>query len=807
LWRGVACLVERIVSRTKPILGLSSHHVLMNLLDSPFAAAPRSHLNPHVSPVQKPAKLPLNSLPQRSPTSQSSNQASKALHLSFQDAGSAKTAPSLEREAAAAGQMCVLRETQSVSRSLQRQRPSVADLRESFERISRPAEKESGPKTPVKLRTSMSTSICYTDRKNIDCSLGDTRGSSRRPIATPDQSPSCRVESTTCPVISTGAELTTKPSLFIKQGPPSRSYPALPCLTPLALPTGKSSWSRLSMFAKSKPENPSSREDKTGDVYVQPHGADTTKAIRHSGNDFPHSSPIHPLLLSGSEATAVAEMGVKPDPINERISLSDATLPDPNCWIEEFGTDVDLSLPTEVHSSPQCEGQPPHRPNKVADLRRLFDRSSSRPLAGFHRQKQTLPNLGLSHLNLDRDESPTPPGFAAPSPTSQKPGTPPALTTEIGINDFSCSFMDGDAAHLYTSSPAKSKPRRDLLPESLARTSCESFLQQRIIKFEHMKSQSESEDSEIHSCQAQRRKHILTSDSSPLDASGPIPVVPKPGRKGHPVRSVWRRISNSFTQSFDGSDNYSHSQVQSRYRSSYQESSHDYTGSPPSRNQLPSLRASRKSFPLLQRLSSRGSSHIFGMDGGNHSTPNTALENCTLSRVDSPNNTPRPEQEDLQKPSRVQTPSDHKVQKKAQKRAEKLEKQGRRERRRWRRIEKDLEKHTPLNMPRVSSGAPATLAVPVGDVKEQERSWGKQTSSGFMVRQADLGSQELVHPRPDRPGQVRKIVDLYKEKSSSMLRIASGHLSIGRGRTRDGGSDAKDKRQAKQTTEETGSTG
>ncbi|KAK7918229.1 hypothetical protein PG985_010103 [Apiospora marii] len=59
--------------------------------------------------------------------------------------------------------------------------------------------------------------------------------------------------------------------------------------------------------------------------------------------------------------------------------------------------------------------------------------------------------------------------------------------------------------------------------------------------------------------------------------------------------------------------------------------------------------------------------------------------------------------------------------------------------------------------------------------RRRERSWGKITASGFMVRQAKV--DELHQPKPQRPGQVKKIVNMYKEKSSSLLRIVSGNQS------------------------------
>ncbi|KAI0006817.1 hypothetical protein F4779DRAFT_620173, partial [Xylariaceae sp. FL0662B] len=63
--------------------------------------------------------------------------------------------------------------------------------------------------------------------------------------------------------------------------------------------------------------------------------------------------------------------------------------------------------------------------------------------------------------------------------------------------------------------------------------------------------------------------------------------------------------------------------------------------------------------------------------------------------------------------------------------------------------------------------------------KEKENSWSKKTASGFVVRQAtDI---KLRHPKPRRPGQVKKIVNLYKEKATSGISIKRGGDKGGNG--------------------------
>ncbi|OTA70773.1 hypothetical protein K449DRAFT_380846 [Hypoxylon sp. EC38] len=56
--------------------------------------------------------------------------------------------------------------------------------------------------------------------------------------------------------------------------------------------------------------------------------------------------------------------------------------------------------------------------------------------------------------------------------------------------------------------------------------------------------------------------------------------------------------------------------------------------------------------------------------------------------------------------------------------------------------------------------------------KKKERSWSTKTASGFVVRQ--INDIKLKHPKPRRPGQVKKIVNMYKEKSTSGIRLGKG---------------------------------
>lgn len=49
--------------------------------------------------------------------------------------------------------------------------------------------------------------------------------------------------------------------------------------------------------------------------------------------------------------------------------------------------------------------------------------------------------------------------------------------------------------------------------------------------------------------------------------------------------------------------------------------------------------------------------------------------------------------------------------------------------------------------------------------KKKDRSWSKKTESGFVVRHANV--EKIREPKPRRPDQVKKLVNLYREKSNS----------------------------------------
>lgn len=49
--------------------------------------------------------------------------------------------------------------------------------------------------------------------------------------------------------------------------------------------------------------------------------------------------------------------------------------------------------------------------------------------------------------------------------------------------------------------------------------------------------------------------------------------------------------------------------------------------------------------------------------------------------------------------------------------------------------------------------------------RKRDRSWGKKTESGFVIRHAEV--EKIRQPKPSRPGQVKKLVNFYRDRTSS----------------------------------------
>ncbi|ETS84181.1 hypothetical protein PFICI_02206 [Pestalotiopsis fici W106-1] len=400
---------------------------------------------------------------------------------------------------------------------------------------------------------------------------------------------------------------------------------------------------------------------------------------------------------------------------------------------KDFGTQTELSYNHGAFCVLAEDGGSAQGNERVPELLKLFDRSSSGSMMSFARQFNAI-----SH---------------------QTQSTPPALTTEIAVDDFDCTFLDGQDK-LEPSSPT---------PPAVDHG---SPIKDRIKHFEHLHRRSQS-----HATASNNASHV----SVVMNGAGePVSTVHKVVGSHHPVRNIWRRISQSLTQSLDGSH------CREQYRSSYRESttSIEYTRSP-YRSVFPLLPA-RKSFPFIPRfVSDDAETHLFGLDGANQSTPRVLEDNIFQETSDGTTSNKSMHGHGLsrsQRPSNDSVASHHTsysvqgglLKRAAQQDRDKRKEQKKKDKQREREDRKRRIAQRRQNKLDETDRAVSGVSHHVQEADSRDARWGQQTASGFMIREAGLSSGDLVAPKPRRPGQVKNIVNYYKEKSTSLLRIASG---------------------------------
>lgn len=430
---------------------------------------------------------------------------------------------------------------------------------------------------------------------------------------------------------------------------------------------------------------------------------------------------------------------------------------------KDFGTQTNLSYHNIPVIEPVQSGECSYPNYKVPELRRLFDRSSPGSFMTFARQRCAFPDHDRDSPGQHQDMNPKNSTSDDSSSMSQKP-TPPTLTTEITINNFECTFLDGqeqfqcsnNGTSAHTCIPSPTPPAVDH----------ESPLKDRIKHFEHLHRRSQSHATAPYD-----------TNCISMKTEKSIPVAQKAVGNHHPVRNIWRRISQSLTQSLEGSHEH--------YRSSYRESttSVEYSRSPPYRSVFPLLPA-RKSFPFIPRFASDDTdNHAFGLDGVDESTPRppdadifrNMGDGATNSKPIPDQSAPNPQRQSIDSGvshhTSVLTPSGL-FRRAASHDREKLKEQRKKEKQREREERKKRIAQRRQNKLGESHRAASGSSKPGKSANTSH--WEPQTASGFMVRKTNLSSGDLIAPKPRRPGQVKNIVNYYKEKSTSLLRIASG---------------------------------
>ncbi|KAI1448916.1 hypothetical protein F5Y02DRAFT_414915 [Annulohypoxylon stygium] len=424
---------------------------------------------------------------------------------------------------------------------------------------------------------------------------------------------------------------------------------------------------------------------------------------------------------------------------------------------------------------------------KVSDLRRLFKRTPSRDASPFRSFWQ------IRTRNKSKVE--TEPIMEVPLPNKI-----PELTTTISTDDFSCDFTIPDV--LGNASSIKHKARFDIELDENLPAEQDYPVKGRIRQFERLEHGSDLSRTSVS------ESYNADVNYSP---SGKENERTQKSRGGwHPFRQqsieLWRRISNSLLRSTgeeqagpsnqaDFDDTWSSSFCRRlRYRrsdifsyqayrsseavrspgaSSYGKSSASIDddliaqieSQPPhlTYRQSPSL---SKTFPFLARVSDSlgGTDEFdgFGFDGSLLSKATRYRTGSATKKLPQPpaSPTPRGDPNALSRVLSQQTVAERK-----RRRLE--EKQLRRE-------EKDKKREE-----KAKSKGKEKVTDQVGTTKKgkeierkKESSWSKKTASGFVVRQ--INDVKLRHPKPRRPGQVKKLVNMYKEKASSGIKLGRG---------------------------------
>lgn len=458
---------------------------------------------------------------------------------------------------------------------------------------------------------------------------------------------------------------------------------------------------------------------------------------------------------------------------------------------------------------------------KVSDLRKFFERSSIRgsspaPSKGFWQNRdRDKPEINVKK-RVARNI------LTASTTTLETQVAPleriltPELTTQISTDDFSCNFAealgDAEASKLRVNLDADvdgSHENPTLKQESPVKS--------RIQQFECLE-QNSPVASLVPSARA---KSYNANLHTPSKVKGKGVKQSETDATRHPFKQrsaeLWRRISNPFTRSADtwGSSSDDDEKANSstvddtdarpqpahrrvRYRRSrlfgyhlYRtsevihssaDSSHSELGINTDdelvatfRNEAPSTYQSmRRTFPFLARMSeSLGGVeefNDFGLDGTVLSKATRCRDKPASDEASQGLNDAQSDAKPISKTASQQTTAERK-----RRRLE--EKKLRREQREKKRIDKAKAKGKAKDTGADDGDNSENNEQGKGkgkesDGKKKESSWSKKTSSGFVVRQ--INDVKLRHPKPRRPGQVRKIVNMYKEKASSGIKLGKG---------------------------------
>ncbi|KAI1079775.1 hypothetical protein F5B20DRAFT_580929 [Whalleya microplaca] len=693
-------------------------------------------------------------------------------------------------------------------KGVQRQRLSVADLRKSFERYSELPEPTLELVGKVKPEEDISASHVARSSSSIHRAkiLGTGSPTKNIKTAVPTR-PSVESCTRRADMISKISDQFSLPQSSVQQSPAA----SLPKSNRFR--QQQTNLMKTNQFDGSVSPRSDIVRDDSGDIINLSQARIVDAPIVHPRKKLPHVSQMHPRVLPGSKTTAQIVQAGKTPVTPPRI------------------------MAVEVHNIPRQspKSEPARRRSKVSDLRKLFDRasaggSSPSPLRPFWRNCVRAGRAKESE-SIATTDAPTRTSEASDTYTSPlKTVRVPELTTEISVNDFSCDFTESSDEAVASKPKIHFGATADTEERTEWPAKNESPIKERIQQFERLNHRSPAPGPINYGRSKSYDANVRADFKGKEKDDGKRKAIPS---NWHPLRQqgakLWRRISSSFTQPpDDGNDSSCDSEPASsnanptnggpsrlsgrrpRYRRSslfgyhfYRTSevirSHSSTSSshdtpsididederitdfenqpphiahfrPPSRTAV-----MRKTFPFLAHMSdSLGFStdfDDFGLDGAMQSKITGGRDISPAERaprapyLSSSPSTPRSDPHAFSKVVSKQVTAERK-----RRRLE--EKQLRRERRKEKKEDKTKGKGKEKEQHTQGAGEQGEEPKPKAKGKEKETSWSKKTASGFVVRQ--VTDIKLRHPKPRRPGQVKKIVNLYKEKAASGINIRRG---------------------------------
>ncbi|KAI1284222.1 hypothetical protein F5Y07DRAFT_394154 [Xylaria sp. FL0933] len=695
---------------------------------------------------------------------------------------------------------------------LPQQRPSVADLRQSFEKYSQPAP---GEKNKPDLKSKPSR---HSMRKNQDMSPST---SSLHPGKLQETLSVAQSACSHLPLSGTAQTIHARPTGNETQLP-SPQYPA------------KGSIKHDSSISLS----PSIRSSLYG---ARQKKMNMSKPVSQTeGDKTPRESEKYTSLDALMDASGSVPFGA------QQTDGALAATPKSQCE-QPIADDTPVRRQAEIIEIPivlSPGSRPTQGVGKVSQLRKFFERSSkilSSPLSLMTSHSAILEDDDEASSALMGDYSSSSwsesESLRSTHTLSRRISIVPSLTTEISVNDFFCDFVGSPS---YEGTPVATPPSEPAIKGVFQRKH-ESPVKSRIQQFEHL-----SRDS----LKAGTEQHGRHNDS---DLQSTFENGNRPGGKRGVVGSwrpihqkgvaIWRKISSSLSHSLEswkdcnsyhekidpiegpssntGTDHptapahnlrrglgrfspfgYSmhriahtsgHFMTPSHTTSSIQLGEKDTPNNVPRRELNASYSRSsldtppplviRKTIPVIARVS-RGFRHAgnFGLDGHVPSKPVPEEEfrssEVTRSGPSSPQGDPEALHKVMQKQSaakRNRRREDRKhlrrdkrlkaifkgkskaeaVRHSADSTAPSEEANKKHERGKWKGKEKEVLRREPKQSEGQSSKGR----------EGQDNEPNKKTESGFVIFESK--DVKLRHPKPRRPGQVRKVANMYKEKGSS----------------------------------------